>query len=106
MAGYADIQSFYYQLNAAWSTHLQSYGQLSSPSLYRALHRLADAYPDPSTGENTAISSTLDTKFTRVFILHPEQEISADSLVSVNICCGSEAELGSPANVANPATLP
>ncbi len=77
MAGYTDVQNFYYQLNAAWSTHLQSYGQLSSPSLYRALHRLADAYPDPLTGENTAISSTLDTKFTQVFIIHPDQQVAS-----------------------------
>ena len=76
MAGYTDVEGFYYQLNAAWSTHLQSYGQLSSPSLYRALHRLADAYPDPETGENTAISSALEVKFTRAFILHPPQEVA------------------------------
>ncbi len=77
MAGYTDVGGFYYQLNAAWSTHLQSYGQLSSPSLYRALHRLADGYPDPETGANTAISSALDVKFTQVFILHPSQEVAA-----------------------------
>ena len=78
MAGYTDVQNFYYQLNAAWSTHLQSYGQLSSPSLYRALHRLADAHPDPVSGENTAISSTLEVKFAQVFVIHPEPKIAKD----------------------------
>ena len=75
MAGYADIESWYYRLTKAWSTHHQSYGQESSPSLYRALHRLADAYPDPETGENTAISASMDVKYTQVFILHPPQQV-------------------------------
>ena len=74
MAGYTDVEAFYRQLNESWSTHHQSYGQESAPSLYRALHKLADAYPDPKTGQNTAISSALDVKFTQVFIQHPPQE--------------------------------
>ncbi|MEQ9449788.1 MAG: hypothetical protein RLN70_12935 [Rhodospirillaceae bacterium] len=74
MAGYAPIDGWYYRLTKAWSTHHQSYGQLSSPSVYRALRRLADAYPDPETGENTAISGALDVKFTQVFIIHPDDE--------------------------------
>jgi hypothetical protein len=51
------------------STHDQSYGQLTSKSLYKAMRRLADAYPDPNTGANTAISSALRAKFTQVYIL-------------------------------------
>ncbi len=77
MAGFTDVKSFYYQLNEAWSTHLQSYGQLSSPSLYQALNRLADAHPDPATGQNTAISSALDVKFKQVFILHQGKEVAS-----------------------------
>ena len=71
MAGYADVEGFYYQLNKAWSTHLLSYGHISSPSLYKALRRLADGYPDPTTGANTAISSALEVKFVQVYIQHP-----------------------------------
>ncbi len=79
IGGYADVQSWYYRLTKAWSTHHQSYGQLSSPSVFRALNRLADAYPDPETGKNTAISSAMDVKFTQVFILHDgdEQPVAA-----------------------------
>jgi hypothetical protein len=58
-------------LNENWSTHHQSYGQESSPSLYRALHRVADAYPDPATGANTAVSTSISVKFKQVFIVHP-----------------------------------
>jgi hypothetical protein len=71
MAGYVDIDAFTYHLNTSWSTHHHSYGQLSSPSEYRAMRRLADGYPDPQTGQNTAISSALLVKFSQVFIQNP-----------------------------------
>jgi hypothetical protein len=76
IAGYSDIDTWYRQLNHSWSTHHQSYGQLSSPSLYKQMHRLADGYPDPETGKNTAISSALAVKFTQVFIQHPPKEVA------------------------------
>ncbi len=76
MAGYTDVAAFYRQLNESWSTHHQSYGQESAPSLYRALHKLADAYPD-ANGKNTAISSALQVKFTQVFLQHPARETAA-----------------------------
>ncbi|HEY4367715.1 MAG TPA: hypothetical protein VGN07_10830 [Steroidobacteraceae bacterium] len=72
LAGYVDVDAFMHQLTTSWSTHHQSYGQLSSPSEYRALRRLADGYPDPKTGENTAISSSVNVKFVQVFVQHPE----------------------------------
>jgi hypothetical protein len=77
MGGYVDVEAFYRQLVQSWSTHHQSYGQESSPSLYRALHKLADAYPD-AKGANTAISGAMDMKFTQVFIQHPPQETASN----------------------------
>jgi hypothetical protein len=79
MAGYTDIDNFYFEVNQAWSTHHLSYGQQSPQSFYRALHRLADAYPDPKTGHNTAISSALKVFFTQVFVQHPDasKEVAA-----------------------------
>ena len=74
LAGYADVITFYEALNQTMSTSHQSYGQLSSPSLYRALHRLADGYPDPKTGANTAISSALQLKFVQAFMDHSQAE--------------------------------
>jgi hypothetical protein len=70
MAGYTDFESWYGQLMRNDSTHHQSNGQISAPSIYRSFRRLADGYPDPGTGENTAISSALVAKFTQVYILH------------------------------------
>jgi hypothetical protein len=73
IGGYADIETWYLQLMKSQSTHCQSYGQLASMSLYKALRRLADGYPDPNTGANTAISSALRATFTQVYIL-PESK--------------------------------
>ncbi|WOJ94351.1 hypothetical protein R0135_04110 [Congregibacter variabilis] len=72
VAGYADIDSWYYQLIRNDSTHHLSNGQISGISLYKALRRLADAYPDADTGANTAISTALDVKMRQVFIVDTE----------------------------------
>ncbi len=79
MAGYADIDMWYNQTMRSESTHHQSYGALSPPSLYKAFRRLADGYPDPKTGHNTAISSALRAGFTQVYVLHPEQSVALDA---------------------------
>ena len=80
MAGYVDVAQFYHQLNTAWSTHLQSYGQQSAPSLYRALRRLADGYPDAKTGEMTAISSAITAEFVQVYLNRPPgQTVESES---------------------------
>jgi hypothetical protein len=71
IGGYADVETFYKANIRSDSTHHLSNGQVSAPSLYRELRRLADAYPDPATGANTAISSALSAKFTQVYIEHP-----------------------------------
>ncbi|MEQ8207783.1 MAG: hypothetical protein RIA65_16530 [Woeseia sp.] len=73
LAGYTDVEKFNHQLNTTWSTHHQSYGQLSSVSQYHALRRFADGYPDPDTGANTAISSAVKVKMKRVIILHQDE---------------------------------
>jgi len=77
IAGYVDVAAFNNHLNTNWSTHHQSYGQLSAPSLYRALRRLADGYPDPTTGEMTAISAAISVKLTQVYVDHPAQTVAS-----------------------------
>ena len=71
IAGYADVDTWYRQLIRNDSTHHLSNGQISGISLYKALRRLADAYPDPESGANSAISTALDVKMAQVFIVHP-----------------------------------
>jgi hypothetical protein len=77
MGGYVDVDSWYTHSNKTRDTAHQAYGNTSGPSMYRALLRLADAYPDPKTGQNTAISSALNVRFTQVFVKHPEAEVAA-----------------------------
>jgi len=76
MGGYADINDWYYNSNFTRDAHHQQYGGTSGPSLYRALARLADGYPDPKTGKNTAISSGLNVRFTQVFVRHPDATVA------------------------------
>lgn len=82
IAGYADVDTYYKQLIRNDSTHHLSNGQISGISLYKALRRLADAYPDPETGHNTAISTALDVKLAQVFIVHPSDEPPAEENVT------------------------
>jgi len=71
MGGYADIDSMYYAMLQTWSTHHHAYGQDAAASRYKALRRHADAYPDPKTGHNTAISSAFQVRFSQAFLQHP-----------------------------------
>lgn len=70
MGGFIDLASWHAQRQQSISTHHQSYGQEASPTLYKALTRLADGYPDRS-GRNTAISGALHVRFTQVFVNRP-----------------------------------
>jgi hypothetical protein len=74
IAGYADVDTYYKQLIRNDSTHHLSNGQISGISLYKAMRRLADAYPDPETGAMTAISTALDVRMAQVFIVHADDE--------------------------------
>lgn len=82
IGAYADVESYYRQLIRNDSTHHLSNGQISGISMYKALRRLADAYPDPETGANTAISTALDVKMTQVFIVHPDNVDATEESVS------------------------
>ncbi len=76
IAGYVDIESWYSQMMRSYSTHHQSYGQSSAPSMYKALRRLADFAPDES-GANTAISATLLARWTQVNVVPASKEQAA-----------------------------
>ena len=80
IAGYADIETWYLHMVKNWSTHHQSYGRSSAPSIYKAMRRLADAEPDPETGAKRAISGALEVNFTQVALLAPDPSALADAL--------------------------
>ena len=80
IGGWADVDAYYKQLIRNDSTHHLSNGQISGISLYKALRRLADAYPDPETGKNTAISMSLDVKMAQVFVIHPSTDTGDETI--------------------------
>jgi hypothetical protein len=77
MGGYVDVERMYNLLGQNWATHFRSYGQESMPSEYRLFRKFADGYPDPKTGQNTAISTAWDVRFQQVFIMHPPTSVAA-----------------------------
>jgi hypothetical protein len=81
VGGYMDVDAWYNQMITAWSTHHLSYGQVTAPSLYRVLKRLADGYPD-TEGANTAISGAINVTFAQVFIQHPPQQTAHVAVAS------------------------
>lgn len=81
MAGYTDIERYYNSLGQNWSTHHRSYGAEPMTSEYRSMRKNADGYPDPKTGENTAISMAWEIKFVQAYILHEERGEQAISSV-------------------------
>jgi hypothetical protein len=70
MAGYTDIARYYNSLGQNWGTHHRSYGSEPVASEYRAMIKNADGYPDPATGQNTAISMAWEIQFAQAFIQH------------------------------------
>jgi hypothetical protein len=76
MGGYMDIDDWASVTNEQRSTHHQAYGSASTPSIYRAMVKMADAKPDPATGTNRAISMALRVRFAQVFVKHPDSVVS------------------------------
>jgi hypothetical protein len=64
----------YEELASWWNMHSKGpgsdIGKYSPGLLYKALHRYADAYPDPSTGQYTAISVAYQVSAVRALIVH------------------------------------
>lgn len=77
IGGYADIESIYNNRNRQASSHHASYGQQAQASFYKELRKWADAYPDPDTGENTAISAAYTVKMVQVRALRPDKPIAS-----------------------------
>ena len=77
VGGYLDVETGYRAMIKRYGSHQISYGKLAGGSLYKVLRRLADAYPDPETGANTAISSALEVKGVRVRLVFPEKNVAS-----------------------------
>jgi hypothetical protein len=69
------LMSGYEPIDTWWSVFSKSPGsdpgRYSPAAIYRAALRYADGYPDPKTGQATAISSAYQIKAVRALIVHP-----------------------------------
>ncbi len=75
-AGYQTVESFWDYIQKV--QHNVPVGQYSCPAMYVAAHQLADGYPDPKTGDCTALSSAFDFEAAAAFIALPSAAPSDD----------------------------
>jgi hypothetical protein len=73
LAGYQDVRQYYIAHAEGHANSIDSILQWNPPAFYEALNRLADGYPDPKSGQCTAISTAYSIESTRVFVVHPSQ---------------------------------
>jgi hypothetical protein len=72
MGGYQPWAPVYVSFAVAGSTNEFNLS-VDVPGIYYALKKMADAYPDPATGQNTAISSAFVIEAVPAFIAHPDK---------------------------------
>ncbi len=72
LGGYEDWRAVYWSY-ASGGVFNEAVVSLDIPGIYYALKRMADAYPDPKTGENTAISGAYVVEAVPAFIVHPDR---------------------------------
>ena len=72
ITGYFDAELFAHYANGLGGTIPVSY--FSCSALHQAALRLADGYPDPKTGQCTALSSAFNILAAAAFILKPAQQ--------------------------------
>ena len=73
IGGYHDWYALYWSYaESGWvEEHSAS---VDMPALYYSLKRNADAYPDPKTGENTAISTAYEVEAVPAFVIHTDDK--------------------------------
>lgn len=70
LAGYYDVELMLHQVLNISAVHANAF--LSCPGLYDAAHKYADGYPDPGTGECTALSSAWTIQAVPAYLIFPE----------------------------------
>jgi hypothetical protein len=72
IAGYRDFDNFWDYFRRG--EYLSVTGQFSCPAMYVAAKQLADGYPDPETGECTALSSSYSIEAVPAFVIRTETD--------------------------------
>ena len=82
LAGYSDVETVYHaEFGMAYSVLPKSFGW-TCPAAYAALHKLADGYPDPKTGQCTAISTAYRIEAVPAFLIHPQKPQTPEAKLS------------------------
>jgi hypothetical protein len=77
LGGYRDIETFYRQLSQGGTAGEFLAGPYSCSGVYNLLRSLADGYPDPKTGQCTAISSAMKIEAVPAFAVAPTTRAAA-----------------------------
>lgn len=76
LGGYHDWKKLYWGF-AATGVFGESVVSMDMPAIYYLLRKLAEAYPDPKTGENTAISASYELRAVPAFVVRNSSLSSA-----------------------------
>jgi hypothetical protein len=76
IVGYVDVDELNYYIGSLGVTHATTYADCAS--IFVTTHKLADGYPDPKTGECTALSAAYAINAVAAFISHPEAVQASD----------------------------
>ena len=75
LGGYEDLQTLYYNTSKS-GLLFETTNAASCPGVYYALKRMADGYPDPKTGECTAMSVAFNVEALPAFLIHQPGDTS------------------------------
>lgn len=71
VAGYYPVDLVYHQAMGIGGVHANAF--ISCPGLWDAANKYADGYPDPETGECTAMSAAWHIQAVPAYVVHPER---------------------------------
>jgi hypothetical protein len=86
LGGYQDLAQLFknqFQYKGRGGIASSAFGY-SCQGIHYALHRLADGYPDPKTGQCTAISSVFKIEAIPAFVVHMDDEVPASRQASAD----------------------
>ena len=75
LGGYEDLQTLYYNTSKS-GLLFETTNAASCPGVYYALKKMADGYPDPKTGECTAMSVAFNIEALPAFLIHQPGDTS------------------------------
>ncbi len=81
VAGYYDVDQLMFYISGLGP--ISSTAINNCPSTYVAAHEIADGYPDPKTGNCTALSSAFNFNAVSAFVVHPQQTMTAGATSGV-----------------------